>query len=269
MLKNRLIPVVLLRNGVVVQSKHFRRYQLLGSPTTIVERLSAWASDELIYLDISRDSKYDLGRDDLKMDNPDSPLAILAAVSKCSFMPLSIGGGIRTLAQVAARLRAGADKVTLNTAALANPAFIGACAKEFGSQCIIVSIDAKRDEKGIWKVHKGGHEPVDLDALTWCSRAEDMGAGELLINSIDRDGTGAGYDIPLIQAVVATVSIPVIALGGVGRWEHFVEGLAAGGASAVAAANIFNYSENSVYNAKRHLFDAGLNVREPCLGFSS
>lgn len=268
MLKNRLIPVVLLRNGVVVQSKRFKRYQCLGNPMTIVQRLSDWASDELIYLDISRESQYDLGRDDLNATNPQSLLDILSEISKRCFMPLSFGGRIRTLDDVRRRLRAGADKVTINTQAIEDPDFIDQCAREFGSQCIIISIDAKSDGQGGWEVYKrGGREPTGLDPARWSAEAESRGVGEILINSIDRDGSGRGYDIQLIQAVVNVVSIPIIALGGVGEWAHLAEAITQGGANSVAAANIFNYMENSVYKAKHFLCEAGLNFREPHLGY--
>jgi len=267
MLKRRLIPVVLLRNGVVVQSKGFRRYQRLGDPVTIVQRLTDWAADELIYLDISREPAYDLGRDDLKAPNRTGILEILGDVARRCMMPLTFGGGIRTLADAAARVRAGADKFTLNSAALAEPALIGACAREFGAQCVVLSIDAKVRDAGGWEVFAdGGRTPTGRDPVAWAAEAEALGAGEILINSIDRDGQGTGYDLALVESVAAAVGIPVIALGGAGSWEHFAEALARTRVSAVAAANIFHYSENSVYNAKQFLFAAGADVRAPSLG---
>lgn len=256
---------MLLRGGVVVQSKGFRRYQRLGNPVTIVERLSSWASDELVYLDISREQAYDLGRDDLNFENRATLLEILADVARTCFMPLTFGGGIRTVADVEARVRAGADKVAINSKPLEDPAFIDVCAREFGSQCVVVSIDALAREGG-WEVYaQGGRVPTGHDPVGWAVEAEQRGAGEILLNSIDRDGAGAGYDLDLIRAVSEAVGIPVVALGGVGSWEHLADGLRLGGASAVAAANIFHYTENSVYNAKRHLYEAGLPVREPAL----
>ena len=183
-------------------------------------------------------------------------------------MPLSFGGGIHSVEDVRQRLRAGADKVTINTQAIEDPDFIDQCAKEFGRQCIIISIDAKSDGQSGWTVYKqGGRVSTGLHPAQWSAEAESRGAGEILINSIDRDGSGLGYDIPLIQTVVNAASIPVIALGGVGQWGQLAEGITQGGASAVAAANIFNYTENSVYKAKRFLFQAGLNFREPLLGY--
>lgn len=250
MLKNRLIPVVLLRDGVAVQSKGFRRYQALGNPLTIVDRLSDWCSDELIYLDISAD--------------PDqhATLSILDQIAQRCFMPLTFGGGIRTLDDVRARIEGGADKAAINTQALTDPAIITAAANRFGAQCVVVGIDAAQRDNG-WSVRcPASKTDVRTDAVQWAREAEDRGAGEILLQSVDRDGKGSGYDLELIRAVSDAVSIPVIALGGVGEWAHLSEGLAAG-ASAVAAANIFNHTEQAVYKAKRSLFDAGANVREP------
>lgn len=261
MLKKRLIPVLLLRNGVIVQSKGFRRYQSLGSPSAAVERLSSWASDELIYLDISPSPVYDLKRDDLNYPKFDSIMEIIRLVASKCFMPLTFGGGIRTLDDIYRRLKAGADKVTLNTKAIEQPEFIGECAREFGSQCIVISIDAKRTDTG-WAVYKGGRSQTELSPSSWAKIAEQEGAGEILLNSIDRDGAGSGYDLQLINDVSNAVLIPVIVLGGVGSWQHFEEGLNTK-ASAVAAANIFHYSENSIYNAKKYLFDRSYNVRKP------
>jgi cyclase len=269
MLKKRLIPVVLLRNGVVVQSKGFQRYQRLGNPVTIVQRLTDWAADELIYLDISREQVYDLGRDDLNAANHGTILEILADISRRCFMPLTFGGGIRTLRDAALRIRAGADKFSINTKPLEDPSFITACATEFGAQCVVVSMDALRKEDGSCEIYSGGgRQPTGRTPAAWAAEAESRGAGEILINSIDRDGKGNGYDIALINSVVNAVNIPVIALGGVGAWDHFTECLTATKASAVAAANIFHYTENSVYKAKKFLHDAGTNVRKPSLGVS-
>lgn len=261
MLKKRLIPVLLLRNGVIVQSKGFKRYQSLGSPTVAVERLSSWASDELIYLDISPAPVYDLKRDDLNYPKFGNILDIIKLVASKCFMPLSFGGRVSTIDDIRERLKAGADKITLNSKAIEAPSFIEASAKEFGSQCIIISIDAKRTGQG-WVVYKGGKEETALTPKKWAKSVENAGAGEILLNSIDMDGSGNGYDLELIEEVAEAVSIPVIALGGAGKWEHFEEGLKSK-ASAVAAANIFNYSENSVYEAKKYLYDKGHNVRKP------
>jgi cyclase len=267
MLKKRLIPIVLLRNGFVVQSKLFKRYQRLGNPTTIVERLSDWAADELIYLDISTDASYDLGRDDLNFVNRHSILEILGDISSKCFMPLTFGGGIRKLEDAEARIRTGADKFTVNSQALIEPDFVDACAREFGCQCVVVSIDAKGCHPS-WEVFRmGGKIGTGRRPGEWAAEVEKRGAGEILINSIDRDGSGHGYDIALIRTVAEAVKIPVIALGGVGTWDHLAAGIIEGGASAVAAANIFHYTENSVYEAKKALFERALNFRQPSLGY--
>ncbi len=264
MLKRRLIPVVLMRNGVVVQSKGFRRYQALGNPSMIVERLSAWASDELIYLDITRTGCYDLGRDDLDGVNRATLAEILRDVSRRCFMPLAFGGGIRTIADGAARLEAGADKIVLNTQPLCDPSFISKAAREFGAQCIVVCIDALQRGPGFWEAMAGGHSASGHDAVAWAREAAERGAGEILVQSVDFDGRGRGYDLPLIEAVAGAVGVPVIALGGAGKWSHFAEGLRAG-ADAVAAANLFNYTEHSVYRAKEYLGEQGFEVRAPAL----
>lgn len=265
MLKTRLIPVVLMRNGRVVQSKRFSRYQALGNASTVTWRLSNWSADELIYLDISREPGYDLNRDDLNFPNRQAFMDILADVAGKCFMPLTVGGGIRDLGQIHGRLKAGADKVSLNTAAAARPEFIGEAAREFGSQCVVVSIDFKRDADGRAMVYAdGGRAATGKSAADWAREAEERGAGEILLNSIDRDGNGQGYDLEALRDVCGAVRIPVIALGGVGEWKHLREGVAAG-ASAVAAANIFQYTENSVHLAKKFLHEEKVNVRPPSI----
>ena len=262
MLRHRLIPCILLRNGVIVQSKGFKRYQLLGNPTTAVERLSDWASDELVYLDISKDRVYDLRRDDLKGPNRTSMLQIISDVAERCFMPLTFGGGVRTLDDVLAMLGAGADKVAINTQPLADPAFVTAMSGEVGSQCVVVSIDVKETAPGTYEVFgDGGTRPTGRDPVEWAAEVEQLGAGEIFLNSIDRDGSGRGYDLELVRRVLDRVTVPVVACGGAGSWEHMAEALAQTGVSAVSAANIFHYTENSVRTAKQHLLDAGLNVR--------
>ena len=266
MLKIRLIPVVLLRNGAVVQSKGFQRYQKLGDPTTIVRRLSGWAADELIYLDISRDAVYDIGRDDLNTPNRNNILEILRDVSRECFMPLTFGGRVRTLEDARERVRSGADKVAINTQALADRKFIRLLSRELGSQCVVVCIDVRRDENGKALVFAdGGRTPTGRDAIEWARDAEAQGAGEILLQSIDRDGRGSGYDIDLIRAVTEAVGIPVIALGGAGDYDDFKAVAAQTGCSAVAAANIFHYRENSVYLAKKCMYEAKLEVRHPMI----
>lgn len=263
MLKKRLIVCLLLRNGIIVQSKGFKRYQNLGNPTTIVQRLSDWCCDELVYLDISAQPEYDLRRDDLKAPNRRSIRDIITDVAACCFMPLAFGGGVKTIDDILLRIRAGADKVVVNTAALESPDFIAQGAREFGSQCMVVSIDALKTGDRDWEVYKqGGRVPTGWAPVDWAREAEQRGAGEIFLNSIDRDGAGTGYDLELLRAVCSAVKIPVIVCGGVGEWAHLRAGLEAG-ASAVAAANIFHYTENSVYNAKKYLLENGVDVRGP------
>jgi cyclase len=263
MLKKRIIPVILLRNGLIVQSRNFNRYQALGSPTAAVQRLSNWSSDELIYIDISKEAHYDLNRDDLNHPRFETIIDIIGLVSKKCFMPLTFGGGIRSVDDARYRIKLGADKITLNSAAIENPALITQIAEELGSQCVVISIDVKRDEKEIPFVYKRGKEATDLRPVEFAQKIEKLGAGEILLNSVNRDGTGTGFDIELINEVSKAVKIPVIALGGAGSWEDFEEVLDKTRASAVAAANIFHHSENSVYNVKKHLFDKGYPVRKP------
>ena len=263
MKKNRLIPVLLLKNGFLVQSKGFSRYQNVGNPIMAVRRLSDWASDELIYLDISKDDVYDTRRDDLKYPNRHNITEILRDVAKECHMPITVGGKIRSLNDIEIRLKNGADKVSINTKPLEDHGFITLAAKEFGSQCIIVSIDAKLVNDIYVVMSNGGKKPTEYDAISWSKKVEECGAGEILINSIDRDGMCNGYDISLINGVSNAVKIPVIACGGVGEWPHLVEGLKNTGADAVAAANIFHYTEQSVYMAKKYMYEHGCNVRNP------
>ena len=266
MKKNRLIPVLLLRNGWLVQSKQFKRYQNLGNPISAVKRLSEWASDELVYLDISADDSHDLNRDDLGHPNRATFFEIIEDVSKVAHMPITVGGRIRTLEDIEKRLALGADKVSLNTQALETPQFITDAAREFGSQCVVISIDVKKQPDGTDLVMShGGKRPTAFTPRDWAKRVEDTGAGEILLNSVDRDGMRNGYDLALLNAVADAVRIPVIAVGGVGEWDHMAEALRQTRVDAVAAANIFHYTDQSVYLAKKHLAAQGLNVRSPDL----
>ncbi|MEB3295254.1 MAG: imidazole glycerol phosphate synthase cyclase subunit [Synechococcales bacterium] len=261
MLKTRLIPVLLLKNGLLVRSEGFHTHQIIGNPVHEVKRFNEWNVDELIYLDISRDDDYDLRRDDHKIKDLTDRCSILEAVSKTCFMPLTWGGRIRSLDEIRNLISHGADKVTLNTAAVTTPTLITEAAAVFGSQAIVVSLDVKREPDGklaVWI--EGGKTPTGLHPVDWARKVEQLGAGEILLNSIDRDGTGQGYDLALIQAVAAVTTIPIIACGGVGRYEHYAPAIAAG-ASAVAAANIWHFRELSDRGGKRALSKAGIPVR--------
>ncbi|MEM1331314.1 MAG: HisA/HisF-related TIM barrel protein [Planctomycetota bacterium] len=259
----RLIPVVLMRNGIAVQSKGFRRYQALGNPVSIVERLSSWAADELVYLDISPDDRYDLGRDDLGASNRSTALGILEDLAERTLMPLTFGGRIRTLDDAARRIDLGADKVAVNSVMLHDPSVVTAIADRFGTQCAVVVLDAVCSEDGAWIARDPtSKQATGRGVIELAIDAERRGAGELIVQSVDRDGKGLGFDLSLIEAVSKAVRIPVVALGGAGTHEHLADGLAAG-ADAVAAANMFNYTEHAVHKAKRALHDAGHPVREP------
>lgn len=261
MKKKRLIPILLLRNGWLVQSKGFKKYQNLGNPVTSVKRLSEWASDELIYLDISRDEQYDMRRDDIGHPNRNNIFDIIEDVSKVTFMPITIGGKIRTLKDIEERLSRGADKISINTKPLENKEFIKDAAKEFGSQCIVVSIDVKLIDDKYFVMSEGGKKQTNYNSVEWAKICESEGAGEILLNSIDRDGMKTGYDIQLLKMVSQAVKIPVIACGGAGQWEHFAEAFRETNVDAVAAANIFQHIDQSVYLAKKYLYEHKFNVR--------
>jgi len=265
----RLIPCLLLKHGLIVRSQLFKVHQVIGNPMSTVERFSQWNVDELVILDISKDDGgHDLRRDDLQQRYAgNSALDVLREVAKVCFMPLTFGGRIRNLDDIATRLAAGADKVTLNTAALRDPDFITRAASRFGSQCIVLSIDAARTPAGGYEVlADGGSRATGRDPADWAREVEALGAGEIFLNSVDRDGSAKGYDLDLIRRVADSVAIPVIACGGVGRYEHFAPAIPEGRASAAAAANIFHFFELSYPHAKRACIDAGVAMRAVGLG---
>jgi len=249
MIKKRLIPCLLVKEGVLVKSQGFSRFQMIGMPLTAVRFFNAWAVDEIAIIDI-RPSK----------ESREKFLEIVEGLSKECFVPLTAGGGVKNIKDIGELLRAGADKVAVNSSAIENPEFISEAAKVFGVQCIVVSIDAKKTDKGYEVYSNGGTKPIGLSPVEWAKKAEQLGAGEIFLNSIDNDGAGNGYDLELVKSVSEAVSIPVIACGGVGEWKHFVEGIEAG-ASAVSAANIFHFTEHSTKKAKQFLDEAGVDVR--------
>jgi imidazole glycerol-phosphate synthase subunit HisF len=263
MKKKRLIPILLLKNGWLVQSRQFKRHQNLGNPITAVRRLSQWGSDELIYLDISRDDNYDIRRDDQGYKNRNSFLDIIKDISKETFMPISIGGKVGSLEDIESRLKLGADKVVINTKAFENIKFIEDAAKEFGSQCIVVSVDVKKINNNYRVFVDRGRKDTKMDSLFWVKEINNFGAGEILLNSIDRDGTGEGYDLDLLKIITDKVTCPVIACGGVGSWDHFEEAFRETNVDAVSAANIFQYIDQSVYLAKKYLYEKKINIRKP------
>ena len=257
MLAVRVIPCLDVDAGRVVKGVRFIELRDAGDPVELAARYDAEGADELVFLDITASA-----------DDRDTMVHMVERVADEVFIPFTVGGGVRSVEDVRRMLRAGADKVSLNTAAVEHPEIVAAGADEFGAQCIVVAIDARRrnadDASAGWEVMThGGRRPAGLDAVEWAVHACDLGAGEILLTSMDRDGTKAGYDLELLRAVGDVVNVPVIASGGVGTLDHLYDGVAAGGASAVLAASIFHFGQHSVQEAKDYLAARGLPVREP------
>ena len=251
MLKARLIPVLLLKEGRMIKTKQFGEYRDVGNPRTVAKVYDAQKADELIFLDITATEG---GRQAL--------LETITAVAEECFMPLTVGGGISTLAAARELLSRGADKVAINTAALERPEFITELADAFGQSTVVVSIDLKKNPDGKPEVYAArGTKPTGLDPVAWAKRAEALGAGEILLTSIDREGTMAGYDLDMTRAVAEAVSIPVIAHGGAGTIQDLVDGIALGKASAVSAGSLFHFTDQSVFKVHSHMRQAGLPVR--------
>jgi cyclase len=252
LLKNRLIPVLILRDGQVVQSVQFKHTNVIHwNPVTAVDFFNKWAVDEIILLDVSR-----------KLAKRKKFYDAVTGLSKKCFVPLTVGGWITEVSEAKEMLRIGADKIVINTEAFRRPQLIADCAKVFGSQCVVISIDVKQIDKNKYEVYiNRGKEPTGITPVDWAKRSQDMGAGEIFLNCIDRDGFRKGYDLELLTTVVDAVRIPVIAMGGVFKWEHLLEGIKKGGADAVAAANIFHYTEQSTKKAKKFLKLKGIDVR--------
>ena len=252
MLTKRIIPCLDVKDGRTVKGVGFVDLQDAGDPVELAARYDAQGADEICFLDIAASHE---GRKTL-----------LDAVSRAAeriFIPLTVGGGVHEVTDVQRLLDAGADKVAINTAAVRNPGLVRAASDRFGNQAIVVAVDAKRAARG-WEVFiHGGRTPTGKDALSWCAEAAALGAGEILLTSMDRDGTRAGYDLELTRAVCELVPVPVIASGGVGALEDLADGLTAGGADAVLAASIFHYGQFTVGDAKRFLAARGIPVR-PC-----
>ena len=245
----RIIPCLDVANGRVVKGINFVALRDAGDPVEQAAAYDAQGADEVCFLDISASPE---GRSTL--------LDVVARTADQVFAPLTVGGGVRTVEDAERLLDAGADKIAVNTAAIRTPELVTAIARRFGSQAIVVAIDAKR-RGDHWEVFShGGRTPEGLDAVDWCARVAELGAGELLLTSMDRDGTGQGYDLELLRAVDARVHVPLIASGGVGVLDHLVEGLRAG-ADAVLAASIFHFGQHTIGEAKQHLRAAGLVVR--------
>lgn len=250
MLKVRIIPCLDVKDGRVVKGTNFKGLRDAGDPVEQARAYDAQGADELCFLDIAA-SREDRG----------TILDVVGRTAEVCFMPITVGGGVRTLEDIRALLLAGADKVSINTAAIRDPDLVSRAAAKFGSQCIVVAIDAKREGEGFGIFTHGGRRPAGIDAVDWARRVADSGAGEILLTSMDRDGTREGFDIPLTRAVADAVTVPVIASGGAGSVDHLAPAVAEGGASAVLAASIFHYGEATVDDARRAMAAAGVAVR--------
>lgn len=254
MLTKRIIPCLDVKDGRVVKGVQFLELRDAGDPVEAAAAYDLQGADELTFLDITASH-----------EKRGIILDVVARTAERVFMPLTVGGGVREIADIRNLLNAGADKVSINTAAVHRPEFVREAAERFGSQCIVVAIDARRipgSDPLKWEVYThGGRNPTGIDALAWAARMEDFGAGEILLTSMDQDGTKDGYDIPLTRAVSDRVGIPVIASGGVGNLEHIREGLVEGGASAALAASIFHFREYTIKECKEYLHAHGVPVR--------
>ncbi|HEX6869234.1 MAG TPA: imidazole glycerol phosphate synthase subunit HisF [Candidatus Limnocylindrales bacterium] len=251
MLRRRVIPCLDVADGRVVKGTRFVDLVDEGDPPELAERYAAEGADELVFLDIGA-----------APERRGTLLDIVERTARRAFIPLTVGGGVRSVEEMRDVLRAGADKVSLNTAAVTDPALIDRCATRFGRQAVVVAIDARATAPGSWEVVvKGGREPTGLDAATWAERAVDLGAGELLVTSIDRDGTGSGFDTALLHAITSRVRVPVIASGGAAGPDDFVAAVRDGGADAVLAASIFHRRIHAIADIKRAMAAAGLPVR--------
>jgi cyclase len=249
-LAKRIIPCLDVDNGRVVKGVQFVDIRDAGDPVEVARRYNQEGADEITFLDITATS-----------DNRDTIVHVVEQVASEVFIPLTVGGGIRKPDDVLTMLNAGADKVSINSAAVFNPEFVKEVTDRFGSQCIVVAIDAKRVDDH-WEIFThGGRKPTGIDAIEWAAKMNEYGAGEILLTSMDRDGTKIGFDNELVRAVAEAVSIPVIASGGVGELQHLVDGVKKGGADAVLAASIFHFAEYTVGEAKRFMADQGIEVR--------
>lgn len=251
MFTKRIIPCLDVNNGRVVKGVNFVQLRDAGDPVEIAKAYDAAGADELVFLDITA-----------SCEQRDTVVDMVRRVAANVFIPFTVGGGIRTVDDFKKLLREGADKISVNSAAIDRPELISEAADKFGSQCVVVAIDAKRREDGGWNIYKhGGRLDTGIDAIEWAKKVEALGAGEILLTSMDCDGTKAGYDLALTRAIADAVSIPVIASGGAGTLEHFYDALIEGGADAALAASLFHYNELEISQVKDYLSDRGISVR--------
>ena len=265
MKKKRIIPVVLFKDGYVVQSKNFSEYRNLGNPFDSIRRLSDWGADEVAFLDIGKRGGTGTLRTDLGRLSHPGYLDVLSSVSETAHMPLSSGGQIRTLSDISDRLSRGADKVVVNTASFESPKFISEAIRIFGSQCITVSMDVRKIEAEYSVFVDSGLRRMQGKFEDWIKRFGSMGVGELLFTCIDRDGTKQGFDLVAVERAATLAEVPLIVCGGAGKWEDFETVLNISGVDAVAGANIFQHTDQSVYLAHKYLYTKGLPVRKPQL----
>ena len=251
MLKSRIIPCLDVKDGRTVKGVNFVDLVDAGDPVEQAKLYDQQGADELCFLDIAASH-----------ENRDTLFDVVAGTAEQCFMPLTVGGGVRVVEDIRKLLLAGADKVSINTAAVHRPEFVGEAAQKFGSQCVVVAIDAKATGPDKFEIFThGGRNATGIDAVDWARRMAALGAGEILLTSMDRDGTRQGYNLPLTRAIADAVTIPVIASGGVGTLDHLVDGIRDGHATAVLAASIFHFGEFTIAEAKRHLIDAGIPMR--------
>ena len=251
MFTKRIIPCLDCKDGRVVKGTNFVDLKDAGDPVEVAAMYDKSGADELVFLDITASS-----------DARGTVVDLVRKVAEKVFIPFTVGGGIRTVDDFKVLLREGADKISINSAAVMTPELISQAADKFGSQCVVVAIDAKRQKDGHWSIYKnGGRVDIKMDAIEWAMKAESLGAGEILLTSMDCDGTKAGYDIELTRAVADNVSIPVIASGGAGNMEHFYDAFAKGNADAALAASLFHYKEMEIKDLKKYLSDKGIPMR--------
>ena len=251
MLKLRVIPCLDVKDGRVVKGVNFTELRDAGDPVEQAKVYDAAGADELTFLDITASH-----------ENRDTILEVVRRVAREVFLPFTVGGGIRSVADFRRLLLAGADKISVNSAAVSRPELVAEAAAKFGSQCVVVAVDARARPGGGWEVYThGGRTPTGIDAVAWCARMAASGAGEILLTSMDRDGTGSGFDLDLLRAVCSRIAIPVVASGGVGALSHFVEGAEAG-ATGLLAASVFHFGQFTIPQVKSVLHDAGLPVRQ-------